>query len=162
MSMKPQVFAVVAVLLCSATLALAQEPSVDWKTLAAEFSQDAATAEAKYQGKMLTVTGPVSAIAAGDMTVDDPSVAVTFSSSDGPGTVVKCLFENEDQPNRTELYVPGDGSEVILRKRDSAGNVLSSQPLIQTGQQIVVTGSFMGYQAGSIVLQHCRLVGGAQ
>lgn len=149
-------------LVVSGLTALAQEAPVDWKVLATEFSQDSATAEAKYQGTMITVSGPVSAIEAGDMTVDDPSVAVTLSTVDGPGSVVKCLFENEDQSTRTELYVPDDGSEVIQRKRDSAGNVLSSEPIIQTGQQIVVTGSFLGYQAGNIVLQHCRLIGGAR
>jgi hypothetical protein len=111
---------------------------------------------------MITVTGPVSAIEAGDMTVDDPSVAVTLSTTDGPGSVVKCLFENEDQSSRTELYVPGDNSEVIQRKRDAAGNVLSSEPFIQTGQVIVVSGSFLGYEAGNIVLQHCRMIRGAQ
>jgi hypothetical protein len=33
--------------------------------------------------------------------------------------------------------------------------------MVQTGQQIVVTGSFLEFDAGDIVLQHCRLAGGA-
>jgi hypothetical protein len=160
--MKNPTFTVVFAFFMSVSLLFAQDSPLDWKTLATEFSQDAAAAQAKYQGKMIVVTGPVSAIAAGDMTVDDPSVAVTLSTDDGPGSVVKCLFENEDQSSRTELYVPGDNSEVIQRKRDAAGNVLSSEPLIQTGQVIAVSGSFLGYQAGNIVLQHCRIFSGGQ
>jgi hypothetical protein len=160
--MKYPALIVFAGLIVSVSILSAQDAPLDWKMLSTEFSQDAAAAQAKYQGKMITVTGPVSAIAAGDMTVDDPSVAVTLSTTDGPGSVVKCLFENEDQSNRTELYVPGDSSEVIQRKRDASGNVLSSEPLIQTGQVIVVSGSFLGYQAGNIVLQHCRILPGAQ
>jgi len=141
---------------------LAQDSApVDWRTIATEFSQDQAAAEAKYQGKMITVTGPVSAIAGGDMTVDDPSVAVTLSTQDGPGPDVKCLFENEDLEPNTQLYVPDDGSEVQLRNVDQVGNETGSRPWIQTGQQITVTGSFMDYEAGDIVLRHCRLAGGA-
>lgn len=136
---------------------LAQQAPVDWKTLATEFSQDEAAAQAKYQGQMITVTGPVSAIAQGDMTTDDPAVAVTLSTPDGPGPDVKCLFQNEDLEPNTEIYVPDDGSEAILRKRDAVGNVVSSQPMVQSGQQVVVTGSFLEYDAGDIVLQHCRL-----
>lgn len=139
----------------------AQDGPVDWKTLATEFSQDAAAAQAKYQGQMLTVSGPVSSIASGDMTTDNPAVAVTLSTPDGPGPDLKCLFQNEDLAVNSELYVPDDGSEAILRKRDSAGNVISSEPVVQTGEQIVVTGSFLSFDAGDIVLQHCKLAGGA-
>ena len=135
----------------------AQQEPVDWKTLATEFSEDEAAAQAKYQGQMITVTGPVASIAQGDMTTDDPAVAVTLSTPDGPGPDVKCLFQNEDLEPNTELYVPDDGSEAIVRKRDAIGNVISSQPMVQSGQQIVVTGSFFEYDAGDIVLQHCRL-----
>ena len=160
--MKHPALAIVPVLLLSITIVAAQDAPVDWTSLASEFSQNVVAAEAKYQGKMITVTGPVSAIEAGDMTVDNPSVAVTLSTPDGPGPGVKCLFENEDQINRTELSVDGDGSEAVLIKRDQAGNVVSSQSFVQTGQVIVVTGSFMGYQAGNIVLQHSRLAGSSQ
>jgi hypothetical protein len=95
------------------------------------------------------------------MTTDNPAVAVTLSTSAGPGPDVKCLFQNEDLAQNTEIYVPDDGSEAILRKRDAIGNVVSSEPLVQTGQQVVVTGSFLEFDAGDIVLQHCRLAGGA-
>lgn len=135
----------------------AQDGPVDWKTLAAEFSQDAVAASAKYQGKLISVTGPVASIESGDMRVDDPSVAVTITSPDGPGPDVKCLFQSEDLPSGTEIFVPGDGNEAILRTRDAAGNETSSKPLISQGQQIVVTGTFFGFAAGDIVLQHCRL-----
>lgn len=124
-----------------------------------EFSQDQAAAEAKYQGKMITVTGPVATIAQGDMTTDNPAVAVSLSTTDGPGPDVKCLFQQEDFGMNTELYVPDDGSEAILRKRDSAGNLVSSSPWMQTGQQVTVAGSFLSFDAGDIVLQHCRVVG---
>jgi hypothetical protein len=159
-TMKIPVFSLVTVALSTLPL-LAQDGPVDWKTLATEFSQDAAAAQAKYQGQMLTVTGPVSSIAQGDMTTDNPSVAVTLSTPDGPGPDVKCLFQNEDLAVNSELYVPDDGSEAVLRKRDSAGNVISSEPIMQTGQQIVVTGSFLSFDAGDIVLQHCKLSGSA-
>jgi len=142
-----------------ASSALAQDAPVDWRTIATEFSQDQAAAEAKYQGKMLTVTGPVSAIAAGDDTLDDPSVAVTLSTQDGPGPDVKCLFENEDLEPNTQLYVPDDGSEVQIRTVDQVGNETGSKPLIETGQQITVTGSYVEFDAGDIVLRHCRLAG---
>jgi len=148
-------------LFLAAHLATGQTTPVDWQTLAAEFSQDEAAASTKYQGQILTVTGPVSAIAQGDMTTDNPAVAVTLSTSAGPGPDVKCLFQNEDLAQNTEIYVPDDGSEAILRKRDAIGNVVSSEPLVQTGQQVVVTGSFLEFDAGDIVLQHCRLAGGA-
>lgn len=138
---------------------MAQEDVVDWRTLAMEFSQDQAAAEAKYQGKMITVTGPVATIAQGDMTTDNPAVAVSLSTTDGPGPDVKCLFQQEDFGMNTELYVPDDGSEAILRKRDSAGNLVSSSPWMQTGQQVTVAGSFLSFDAGDIVLQHCRVVG---
>ncbi|MFM8807856.1 MAG: OB-fold protein, partial [Chthoniobacterales bacterium] len=142
-----------------ASSALAQDAPVDWRTIATEFSQDQAAAEAKYQGKMLTVTGPVSAIAAGDDTLDNPSVAVTLSTQDGPGPDVKCLFENEDLEPNTQLYVPDDGSEVLIRTVDQVGNETGSKPLIETGQQITVTGSYVEFDAGDIVLRHCRLAG---
>ncbi len=158
--MKILVLPLIAVALSALPL-LAQEGPVDWRTLATEFSQDAAEAQTKYQGQMLTVTGPVFSIAQGDMTTDNPAVAVTLSTPDGPGPDVKCLFQNEDLAVNSELYVPDDGSEAVLRKRDSAGNVISSEPIVQTGQQIVVTGSFLSFDAGDIVLQHCRLSGSA-
>ena len=145
----------------AAQLASGQTTPVDWQTLAAEFAHDEAAASTKYQGQMITVTGPVSGIAQGDMTTDNPAVAVTLSTSAGPGPDVKCLFQNEDLAQNTEIYVPDDGSEAVLRKRDTIGNVISSEPLVQTGQQVVVTGSFLRFDAGDIVLQHCRLAGGA-
>ena len=150
-----------ALLCLAANLAPAQSAPVDWQTLATEFSQDEAAASNKYQGQMITVTGPVSGIAQGDMTTDNPAVAVTLSTPAGPGPDVKCLFQNEDLAPNSEIYVPSDGSEAILRKRDNVGNVISSEPMVQTGQQIVVTGSFLEFDAGDIVLQHCRLAGGA-
>jgi len=139
----------------------AQDAPVDWQTLASEFAQDAAAAEAKYQGKMLTVTGPVSSIAQGDMTTDEVSLAVVLSADNGPGPDVKCLFQNADLPVNSEFNLPGDGSEVLLLKRDGAGNVVSSQPFVQTGQQVTVSGSFLSYDAGDIVIQHCRMTGPA-
>jgi len=142
------------------SLLLAQDGPVDWKTLVTEFSSDAAAAQTKYEGKMITVIGPVSAIANGDMTLDDPTLAVTISSETGPGADVKCLFENSDLPEKAEYGMPGDGSEAVLRKRDEAGNVISTQPFVQTGQSITVTGSYVNFDAGDIVLRHCRLVGG--
>jgi hypothetical protein len=143
----------------SVASALAQDAAIDWRTIATEFSQDQAAAEAKYQGRMITVSGPVSAIAEGDMTVDDPSVAVTLSTQDGPGPDVKCLFENEDLEPNTQLDVPDDGSEVIIRTVDQIGNVTGSRPFIQSGQQITVSGSYLEFDAGDIVLRHCRLAG---
>ena len=143
----------------SVASALAQDAAIDWLTIATEFSQDQAAAEAKYQGRMITVSGPVSAIAEGDMTVDDPSVAVTLSTQDGPGPDVKCLFENEDLEPNTQLDVPDDGSEVIIRTVDQIGNVTGSRPFIQSGQQITVSGSYVEFDAGDIVLRHCRLAG---
>lgn len=154
-------FRVSAVLAASAASVLAQDAPVDWKTIASEFSQDQAAAEAKYQGKIITVSGPVSAVAGGDMTLDDPSIAVSLSSQDGPGPDVKCLFENEDLEPNTQLFVPDDGSEVQLRNVDQAGNETGSRTLVETGQQITVTGSFLDFDAGDIVLRHCRLPGGA-
>jgi hypothetical protein len=150
-----------ALLCLAANVATAQSTPVDWQTLATEFSQDEAAASNKYQGQMITVTGPVSGIAQGDMTTDNPAVAVTLSTPAGPGPDVKCLFQNEDLAPNSEIYVPNDGSEAILRKRDNVGNVISSEPMVQSGQQIVVTGSFLEFDAGDIVLQHCRLAGGA-
>ena len=147
------------VLLATVITATAQDAPVDWKTLATEFSKDQVAALAKYQDKIITVTGPVSAIENGDMTLDDPSLAVTLSTPDGPGPDVKCLFENSDLAPQTEYGMPDDGSEAVLRKRDSAGNVVQSQPFVQTGQQITVTGSFVNYDAGDIVLRHCRMGG---
>ncbi len=145
-------------LLCAATATLAQDAPVDWRTLAAEFTADAAAAQAKYQGRMITVTGPVASIAAGDMTTEsDPAVAVTLSAADGPGPDVKCLFENEDLEPNQQLYVPGGNSEVLLRTTDGVGNVTGSQPFIQTGQDVTISGSFFGYVAGDIVIRHARL-----
>jgi hypothetical protein len=157
--MKLPLLAAAAALFVSS--ALAQDAPIDWRTIATEFSQDQAAAEAKYAGKMLTVTGPVSAIAGGDDTLDNPSVAVTLSTQDGPGPDVKCLFENEDLEPSTQLYVPDDGSEVQVRTVDQVGNETGSRPLIETGQQITVTGSYVEFDAGDIVLRHCRLAGGA-
>ena len=157
--MKLPLLAAAAALFVSS--ALAQDAPIDWRTIATEFSQDQAAAEAKYAGKMLTVTGPVSAIAGGDDTLDNPSVAVTLSTQDGPGPDVKCLFENEDLEPNTQLYVPDDGSEVQVRTVDQVGNETGSRPLIETGQQITVTGSYVEFDAGDIVLRHCRLAGGA-
>lgn len=135
---------------------------MDWRTLATEFSEDPAAAQAKYQGRMLTVTGPVAAIAAGDMTLEsDPAVAVSLSAADGPGPDVKCLFENSDLEPNQQLYVTGDNSEVLLRTTTPSGYETGSQPFVQTGQQVTVTGSFVGFDAGDIILRHCRLAGGS-
>ena len=95
------------------------------------------------------------------MTTDNPAVAVLLSTTDGPGPDVKCLFQNEDLAVNTEIYVPDDGSEAILRKRDPAGNVIASEPFVQSGQQVTITGSFLNFDAGDIVLQHCRMGAGA-
>jgi hypothetical protein len=160
-TMKTAYLPIVFFMLATAMLLRAQGGAVNWQTLAEEFAQDAAAAQAKYQGQMLTVTGPVASIAQGDMTTDSPSVAIKLSTPDGPGPDVKCLFESEDLAQNTEIYVPDDGSEAILRKRDTAGNLISSEPFVQAGQQVTISGSFLGYQAGDIVLQHCRLVSGA-
>jgi hypothetical protein len=146
-------------LLAASSLALAQTPAVDWKTVATEFAEDAAAAQAKYQDQALTVTGPVSAIAAGDMTVGNPSVAVTLSAENGPAADVKCLFENMDLEPNTEIQVPDDGSEALLIKRDSAGNITSSSPIFTVGQQVTVTGDYIDFSAGDVVLRHCRLAG---
>jgi hypothetical protein len=154
--------ALLSALLATTALVVAQDAPVDWKTIATEFSADVATAQAKYQGKMITVTGPVSSIAGGDMTLDTPSVSIALSTEDGPGPDVKCLFENSDLEPNTQIFVPDDGSEATLRKLDTAGNVLSTQTLAQTGQQLVITGSFFGYSGGDIVLRHCRIAGGGR
>ena len=144
-----QVLLPLFILICSLQLVLAEEAPIDWKTLATEFSENAETAEAKYQGKYLTVTGPVSSLAGGDMTVEAPAVAVTLSTQDGPG------------PD-----VTGDGSEVLLRQVDQSpgefranmeGLESGSRPFIVTGQNITVSGSFYGYQAGDIILRHAKL-----
>ena len=161
-----QVLLPLFILICSLQLVLAEEAPIDWKTLATEFSENAETAEAKYQGKYLTVTGPVSSLAGGDMTVEAPAVAVTLSTQDGPGPDVKCLFENEDLEPGTQLHVTGDGSEVLLRQVDQSpgefranmeGLESGSRPFIVTGQNITVSGSFYGYQAGDIILRHAKL-----
>jgi hypothetical protein len=151
---------ILAVVCVFPSLLFAQEGPIDWKTIATEFSQDAAAAQAKYQDKIITVTGPVSTVANGDMTLDDPCLAVTISSESGPGADVKCLFENSDLPEKAEYGMPDDGSEVVLRKRDATGNVISTRPFVQSGQDITVTGSYVNFDAGDIVLRHCRLVGG--
>lgn len=129
--------------------------------MATEFSEDSSAALEKYQNRVLTVTGPVSAIAQGDMTTSSPSVALTLSTQDGPGPDVKCLFENDDLQVNTEYEVPGDNSEVRLITRDSAGNITSTEPFADLGQQVTITGSFFGFNAGDIVLRHCRMGAGA-
>lgn len=149
-----------AALLASA--AFAQDAPIDWRTIAAEFSQDQAAAETKYAGKMITVTGPVSSLAEGDMTTETaPAVAVILSTQDGPGPDVKCLFESEDLEPNTQLDVTDDGGEVLIRTVDQVGNETGSRPFIQSGQQITVSGPFFEFDAGDIVLRHCRLTGGA-
>lgn len=145
-----------------ASSAFAQDATIDWRTIATEFSQDEAAAEAKYAGKTIAVTGPVSSIAEGDMTTEStPAVAVILSTQDGPGPDVKCLFENEDLEPNTQLDVTDDASEVLIRTVDQIGNETGSRPFIQSGQQITVSGSFFEFDAGDIVLRHCRIAGGA-
>ena len=156
-----RIFSLLCLPLFAGQLLRAQDAPVDWQTLASEFAQDAAQAEAKYQGKMITVAGPVSSIAQGDMTTDEVSLAVVLSADNGPGPDVKCLFQIADLPVNTEFNLPDDGSEVLLLKRDGAGNVVSSQPFLQTGQQATVSGSFLSYDAGDIIIQHCRIAGPA-
>lgn len=150
-----------ALLIAAACTSLAQTPAVDWKTIASEFAEDAAAGQAKYQDQAVTVTGPVSAIAAGDMTVGNPSVAVTLSAENGPAASVKCLFENMDLEPNTEIQVPDDAGEALLIKRDSAGNITSSAPIFTVGQQVTVTGDYIDFAAGDVVLRHCRLAGGS-
>ena len=153
-------FSLTLVAALSVSSALAQDAPIDWHTIAAEFSQDQAAAETKYQGRMITVSGPVSSIAEGDMTTEStPAVAVILSTQDGPGPDVKCLFENGDLEPNTQLAVNDDASEVLIRTVDQIGNETGSKPFIQTGQQITVSGSYLEFDAGDIVLRHCRLVG---
>jgi hypothetical protein len=153
-------FSLTLVAALSVSSALAQDAPIDWRTIAAEFSQDQAAAETKYQGRMITVSGPVSSIAEGDMTTEStPAVAVILSTADGPGPDVKCLFENGDLEPNTQLAVSDDASEVLIRTVDQIGNETGSKPFIQTGQQITVSGSYLEFDAGDIVLRHCRLVG---
>ena len=153
-------FSLTLVVALSVSSALAQDAPTDWRTIATEFSQDQAAAETKYQGRMITVSGPVSSIAEGDMTTETtPAVAVILSTQDGPGPDVKCLFENGDLEPNTQLAVNDDASEVLIRTVDQIGNETGSKPFIQTGQQITVSGSYLEFDAGDIVLRHCRLVG---
>ena len=153
-------FSLTLVVALSVSSALAQDAPIDWRTVATEFSQDQAAAETKYQGRMITVSGPVSSIAEGDMTTEStPAVAVILSTQDGPGPDVKCLFENGDLEPNTQLAVSDDASEVLIRTVDQIGNETGSKPFIQTGQQITVSGSYFEFDAGDIVLRHCRLVG---
>jgi hypothetical protein len=153
-------FFLMLVVALSVSSALAQDAPIDWRTIATEFSQDQAAAETKYQGRMITVSGPVSSIAEGDMTTEStPAVAVILSTQDGPGPDVKCLFENGDLEPNTQLSVTDDASEVLIRTVDQIGNETGSKPFIQTGQQITVSGSYFESDAGDIVLRHCRLVG---
>jgi len=153
-------FFLTLVVALSVSSALAQDAPIDWRTIATEFSQDQAAAETKYQGRMITVSGPVSSIAEGDMTTEStPAVAVILSTQDGPGPDVKCLFENGDLEPNTQLSVTDDASEVLIRTVDQIGNETGSKPFIQTGQQITVSGSYFEFDAGDIVLRHCRLVG---
>jgi hypothetical protein len=153
-------FSLTLVAALSVSSALAQDAPIDWRTIATEFSQDQAAAETKYQSRMITVSGPVSSIAEGDMTTEStPAVAVILSTADGPGPDVKCLFENGDLEPNTQLAVNDDASEVLIRTVDQIGNETGSKPFIQTGQQITVSGSYLEFDAGDIVLRHCRLVG---
>ena len=153
-------FSLTLVVALSVSSALAQDAPIDWRTIATEFSQDQAAAETKYQGRMITVSGPVSSIAEGDMTTEStPAVAVILSTQDGPGPDVKCLFENGDLEPNTQLAVNDDASEVLIRTVDQIGNETGSKPFIQTGQQITVSGPYLEFDAGDIVLRHCRLVG---
>jgi hypothetical protein len=153
-------FSLTLVVALSVSSALAQDAPIDWRTIATEFSQDQAAAETKYQSRMITVSGPVSSIAEGDMTTEStPAVAVILSTQDGPGPDVKCLFENGDLEPNTQLAVSDDASEVLIRTVDQIGNETGSKPFIQTGQQITVSGSYLEFDAGDIVLRHCRLVG---
>ena len=153
-------FFLMLVVAFSVSSALAQDAPIDWRTIATEFSQDQAAAETKYQGRMITVSGPVSSIAEGDMTTEStPAVAVILSTQDGPGPDVKCLLENGDLEPNTQLAVNDDASEVLIRTVDQIGNETGSKPFIQTGQQITVSGSYLEFDAGDIVLRHCRLVG---
>ena len=155
-------FSLTLVAALSVASALAQDAPIDWRTIATEFSQDQPAAEAKYQGRMITVTGPVSSIAEGDMTTESPpAVAVILSTQDGPGPDVKCLFENEDLEPNTQLAVTDDASEVLIRTVDQVGNETGSRPFIQSGQQITLSGSFFEFDAGDIVLRHCRMASGA-
>jgi hypothetical protein len=155
-----KIFSLMLVVALSVSSALAQDAPIDWRTIATEFSQDQAAAETKYQGRMITVSGPVSSIAEGDMTTEStPAVAVILSTQDGPGPDVKCLFENGDLEPNTQLSVTDDASEVLIRTVDQIGNETGSKPFIQTGQQITVSGSYFEFDAGDIVLRHCRLVG---
>jgi hypothetical protein len=94
-------------------------------------------------------------------TESTPAVAVILSTQDGPGPDVKCLFENEDLEPNTQLAVNDDASEVLIRTVDQIGNETGSRPFIQSGQQITVSGSFFEFDAGDIVLRHCRMAGGA-
>ena len=155
-------FSLTLVAALSVASALAQDAPIDWRTIATEFSQDQAAAETKYQGRMITVSGPVSSIAEGDMTTEStPAVAVILSTQDGPGPDVKCLFENGDLEPNTQLAVNDDASEVLIRTVDQIGNETGSRPFIQSGQQITVSGSFFEFDAGDIVLRHCRMASGA-
>jgi hypothetical protein len=94
-------------------------------------------------------------------TESTPAVAVILSTQDGPGPDVKCLFENEDLEPNTQLAVTDDASEVLIRTVDQVGNETGSRPFLQSGQQITVSGSFFEFDAGDIVLRHCRMAGGA-
>jgi len=153
-------FSLTLVVALSVSSALAQDTPIDWRTIATEFSQDQAAADTKYQGRMITVRGPVSSVAEGDVTTEStPAVAVILSTADGPGPDVKCLFENGDLEPNTQLAVSDDASEVLLRTVDQIGNETGSKPFIQTGQQTTVSGLYLEFDAGDIVLRHCRLVG---
>lgn len=151
--------ATLCIALLAPVAARGQDAPVDWATLAAEFTKDLAAAEAKYQDKMLTVTGPVSSIAQGDMTLDNPSVAVTLSTADGPGSDVKLLFEPEDLEPSTQIQVSGDNSEALIQKLSPEGKVETSRAMIQIGQQVTATGTFIDYQGGDIVLRHAKMAG---
>ena len=62
-------------------------------------------------------------------------------------------------PVNSEIQVDdNNGAVANLVRRDSAGNILSTEPYISVGQKVAIKGDFKELKVGDIILTACKKV----
>jgi hypothetical protein len=142
----------------ASTLApLPENGVVPLKVIAGDFAADQNAAVGKYTGRRITVVGRVSAVS--NPSSENKVLTVTLQDASASLPAVKANFLYGAIPVNSEIQVDdNDGTVANLVRRDSAGNILSTDPYISVGQKVAIKGDFKELKVGDIILTACKKV----
>ena len=130
---------------------------VPLKVIAGDFAADQNAAVGKYSGRRITVVGRVSAVS--NPSSENKVLTVTLQDPSASQPAVKAEFLYGAIPVNSEIQVDdNNGAVANLVRRDSAGNILSTEPYISVGQKVAIKGDFKELKVGDIILTACKKV----